>query len=70
MRDLVVRPLNKDDYQSTRYVGEHLFVAAPYQYNAIVEALLAASLAFAVGIELNGSDCLAYGFHERVNGEM
>lgn len=70
MWDLVVRPLNKDDYQSTRHVAEHLFVAAPYRYNAIVEALLAASLAFAIDIDLNGSDCLAYEFHERVNGEM
>lgn len=70
MWDLVVGPLNKDDYQSTRHVAEHLFVAAPYLYNAIVEALLATSLAFAVGIDLNGSDCLAYGFHKRVNGEM
>lgn len=58
MWDLVVRPLDKDNYQSTKYVGEHLFVAAPYRYNGIVEALLAASLAFAVGINLNGSDCL------------
>lgn len=67
MWDLVVRPLNKDDYQSTRYVGEHLFVAAPYLYNAIVEALLAASLAFAVGIDLNEVTVWS---HERVNGEM
>lgn len=67
MWDLVVRPLNKDDYQSTRHVGEHLFVAAPCRYNAIVEALLAASLAFAVGIDLNE---VTFWSHERVNGEM
>lgn len=67
MWDLVVRPLNKDDYQSTKYVAEHLFVAAPYRYNAIVEALQAASLAFAVGIDLNEVTVWS---HERVNGEM
>lgn len=67
MWDLVVRPLNKDDYQSTRHVAEHLFVAAPCLYNAIVEALLAASLAFAVGIDLNEVTVWS---HERVNGEM
>lgn len=53
MWDLVVRPLDKDEHQSTRHVAEHLFVAAPYLYNAIVEALPAASLVFAVGIDLN-----------------
>lgn len=57
LNETIVEPSQAfEQRQSSRYqvyVAEHLLVVAPYRYNAIVEVLLAASLAFDVGINLN-----------------